>query len=167
MKEMNVYYIRYPFLAAILYNISLVVFLFNTRYENVWVLYIGNILFCATVLWALIHFNHKVRDNASIKSMFMVGLKITLYGVIIASILCFILLGIKYYVFNAHPASMPETKLLEQSPTQAGNDTSGELTAALFTSTVVINIILGGLAASLGATVAKKNQKTEQGKTIY
>src|SRR6266700_1769071 len=102
MKEMNVYYIRYPFLAAILYNISLVVFLFNTRYENVWVLYIGNILFCATVLWALIHFNHKVRDIASIKSMFMVGLKITLYGVIIASILCFILLGIKYYVFNAH-----------------------------------------------------------------
>ena len=167
MNELRVYYIRYPFIAAILYSISVIVFLFNTSYQNVWVLYIGNILFCATVLWSLFHFNHKLRDSASIQSMFLVGLKITLYGLIIASIICFILLAIKYYAFNAHPAAMPENKLLDQSPGQAGHDASGELVASLFTNTVVINAVLGGLAAALGSTVAKKNQKTEKGKTMY
>lgn len=92
MNELRVYYLRYPLLAATLYSVTMLIFLFNTAYQNVWVLYIGNIVFCGMVLWALFHFNHKVRDEASIPSMFMVGLKITLYGLIIASIICFILL---------------------------------------------------------------------------
>jgi len=167
MNELRTYYIKYPLLAALLYSIPLLIFLFNTAYQNVWILYIGNILFCGMVLWSLIHFNHKVRDEASVPSMFMVGLKITLHGLLMASVLCFILLGIRYYLFTVHPAANPENKLLEQSPSQAGNDTSGELLSTLFTNTVVINAVLGGLIAGLGATVAKKNQRTEKGKTLY
>jgi hypothetical protein len=167
MNELRIYYRRYPLLAAVLYSIPVLIYLFNTAYQNVWILYVGNILFCGIVLWALIHFNHKVRDEASIRSMFLVGLKITLYGLIIASIACFIFLGIKYYFFNAYPAANSENKLLEQSPSQAGHDTSGELLSALFMNTVVVNAVLGGLAAALGASVAKKNQKTEKGKTMF
>src|SRR5690349_20837105 len=106
MKELRIYYIRYPFLAALLYSVPAAIFLFNTAYQNIWILYVGNILFCGMVLWSLIHFNHKVRDEASLPSMFMVGLKITLFGLILASLFCFLLLAIKYFVFNVHPAAM-------------------------------------------------------------
>jgi len=167
MKELPIYYIRYPFLAALLYSVPAAIFLFNTSYQNIWILYIGNILFCAMVLWALIHFNHKVKDEASLPSLFMVGLKITLFGLIIASIFCFILLAVKYFGFNVHPAAMPENSVLDQSPSQAGHERSGELLSTLFTNTVVINAVLGGLVSALGASVAKKNQKTVKGKTMY
>jgi hypothetical protein len=53
---------------------------------------------------------------------------------------------------------------------QAGNPAQSGRADVLFTilsNTIAVNGVLGALAALIGATVVKKNQKTEQGKTLY
>jgi len=160
MISLKAFLMRNAILAALLFTIPAAMFLFSSSYSNVWLLYIGNILFSAIVLWAVIRVNHRVHDRASIRSMFSVGIKIMFYGLLIASVLCLIMLSVQSSMVSASTA-------IDESPTQAGSDTRGDLVITLFTNTVLINAVLGTLASLLGSSVAKGNQKTEQGKTVH
>lgn len=160
MKSTTSTFITFALLAAISYAIMAAVFLFNTTYSNTWLLYLGNILFTVFVMYGIIQANHRVQDGASIKSMFTIGLQITLYALIIASVACLIMLGIKSVMSNSYDA-------VPNSPDNAGIDTRGDLVLTLFMSVVVVNAILGGLAALVGSSVAKRNQKTERGKSLH
>ena len=156
---LNSFYTRYSFLAALLFSLAAGIFVYRNNYENAWLVFAGSLLFSAVVLTGVIQVNHRVHDAASIKSMFMVGVKITLYGCIIASILCLAMIATKS-LFIGHVE-------VAQSPAQAGPDSSGDLVFTLFTATVLVNAVLGGLAAVIGSSVAKRNQKTEKGRTLY
>lgn len=152
------FYIRYSVIAAVLFTITASIFLFNTTYANTWLLYVGNLLFAATILTGVIRVSHKAHDNANIQSLFIVGVKITFYAILIASVLCLIMLAILSGVSSG--------TTVEESPTQAGSDTRGDLVLNVFLSAVMINAVLGGLASLIGTSVAKRNQKTPQGKTL-
>jgi hypothetical protein len=150
---------KYSLWAAILYAVTASVFLFNNAYANMWLLYVGNILFSGAVLWGVIRVNHRVNDSGSIQSLFMVGMKITLYALLIASVLCLLMMITKTTLF-ANGTQVTD------SPTQAGSDTRGDMVINLFISAVFVNAILGSLASLIGSSVAKRNQKTTEGKTI-
>lgn len=156
---LNAFYTRYSFIAALLYSLAAGIVVYRNSYENVWLVFAGSLLFSAVVLTGVIQVNHRVHDAASIKTMFMVGMKITLYGCIIASILCLLMIGTKS-LFIGHVE-------ISQNPAQAGSDSSDDLVLTLFTATVLVNALLGGLASLIGSSVAKRNQKTEKGRTLY
>ena len=156
---LNAFYTRYSFTAAILYSLAAGIVIYRNAYENIWLIFAGSLLFSAVVLTGVIQVNHRVHDSASVKSMFMVGMKITLYGCIIASILCLVMIATKSLFIGPVEIS--------QSPSQAGADSSGDLVLTLFTATVLVNALLGGLASLIGSSVAKRNQKTEKGRTLY
>jgi hypothetical protein len=160
MISLNAFYIRNSVLAALLFTIPAAMFLFSSTYSNIWLLYLGNMLFAGIVLWSVIRVNHRVHDAASINSLWTVGIKITFYALLIASVLCLIMLAVQSSMVNEQTA-------VESSPTQAGSDTRGDLVITLFVNTVLINAVLGALASLLGSAVAKRNQKTEQGKTVH
>jgi hypothetical membrane protein len=153
---LKTYYWKYSSWAAILNTVSIVVYLFFRQYSNTWFLYIGNILFSAVVLIGVFRGNHRVHDSASVQSLFMMGLKITIYGILLAIVLCALVL-----IINSMFTGLNN---------QAGNPPQSGRADVLFTilsNTIAVNGILGALAALIGATVVKKNQKTEQGKTLY
>jgi hypothetical protein len=86
----------------------------------------------------------------------MMGLKITIYGILLAIVLCALAL-----IINSMFTGLNN---------QAGNPPQSGRADVLFTilsNTIAVNGVLGALAALIGATVVKKNQKTEQGKTLY
>lgn len=153
------FYTRYSVAAAVLFTVTAAVFLFNNQYANTWLLYTGNLLFSAVVLLGVIRVNHRVHDNASMQSLFMVGIKITFYAILIASVLTLIMLAVI--------SSTTGGTTVDQSPSQAGRDTRGDLVLNVFLSAVMVNGFLGALASLIGSTVAKRNQKTTQGKTMY
>jgi hypothetical protein len=155
---LNSFYTRYSITAAILYTFTAGIIIYGSNYENVWLVFIGSLLFSAVVLTGVIQVNHRVHDSASIKSMFAVGMRITVYGLIIASILVLLMIGTKS-LFIGHVE-------IAQSPSQAGPDSSGDLVFTLFTATVLVNAVLGALASLIGSSVAKKDQKTEKGRTL-
>ena len=152
---LKTFYIRYSLWAAILYTLSVIAYLFFLNYTNLWFLIIGNILFSGIVLIAVFRGNHRVHDTASVRSLFMMGLKVTIYGILIATALCVILLIINSF-FNSVTSG--------DEPAAAGR---GDILFTILAQTIAVNAVLGALAALIGATVVKKNQKSEAGKTLY
>jgi hypothetical protein len=152
---LKAFYWKYSVWAAILNTLSIVVFLFNRQYENTWLLYAGNLLFCAVVLTGVFRGYHRVHDTASIRSSAMMGIKITIYGILLAILLCVVVLVINSMFTGLNDRS---------EPAQSGR---GDVLFTILSNTIAINAILGALAAVLGATVVKKNQKSETGKTLY
>jgi len=153
---LKAFYWKYSIWAAILNTVSIIVFLFFRHYSNTWLLYIGNILFSAVVLIGVFRGYHRVHDTASVRSSFMMGLKITIYGILIAIVLCGLVLIVNsmFTGLNDQPGNPP----------QSGR---AEVLFTIFSNTIGNNGVLGALAALIGATVVKKNQKTDHGKTLY
>jgi len=153
---LKTFYWKYSLWAAILNTVSIIVYLFYRQYSNTWLLYVGNILFSSVVLIGVFRGNHRIHDTASVRSLFMMGFKITIYGILIAMVLCGVVLIIDS-IF---------TGLNDQAgnPPQSGRS---DVLFIIFSNTIAVNAVLGVLAALIGATVVKKDQKTEQGKTLY
>ena len=152
---LKTFYWKYSLWASILNTISIIVYLSYHNYENAWWLYIGNLLFSAMVLIGVIRGYHRVHDTASVRSSFMMGFKITIYGVLLAAVLCGLVLIVNSIFTGLNDAS---------NPPASGR---GDVFFTILSNTIGVNAVLGALAALIGSTVVKKNQKTEQGKTLY
>jgi hypothetical protein len=85
----------------------------------------------------------------------MMGFKITIYGILLAIVLCGLVLIINSMVSGLNDPS---------NPPQSGR---GDVLFTILSNTIGVNAVLGALAALIGSTVVKKNQKSEQGKTLY
>lgn len=152
---LKAFYWKYSLWAAILNTASIVLYLLSRNYENAWLLYIGNLLFSAVVLIGVFRGYHRVHDTASLRSSTMMGIKITIYGILLASLLCGLVLLINSMITGLNDAS---------NPPQSGR---GDVLFTILSNTIGVNAVLGALAAVIGSTVVKKNQKTEHGKTLY
>jgi len=152
---LKAFYIRYSLWAAILNTLSIIVFLFIRDYANVWVLFVGNILFSAAVLISVFRANHRVHDTASVRSLFMIGIKVTIYGILLATVLCLLLLLINSFFTGLNSRDLPP---------QSGR---GDVFFTILSNTIAVNAVLGALAAMIGGSVVKRNQKTGAGKTLY
>jgi hypothetical protein len=155
---LKAFYIRYSLWAAILYALSVAIFLLFRNYANFWILYIGNMLFGAVVYVGVLRANHRMHDTGSLKSLFMTGIKLSFYALLIATGITLLLFLINGMMANF---SAPD------SPPQSGNDTQPDVILTLLSHTLGGNAFMGVLASVLVSVVAKRNQKTEQGKTLY
>ncbi|HEY8894850.1 MAG TPA: hypothetical protein VIM79_08535, partial [Niastella sp.] len=104
---LKTFYWKYSLWASILNTISIIVYLSYHNYENAWWLYIGNLLFSAMVLIGVIRGYHRVHDTASVRSSFMMGFKITIYGVLLAAVLCGLVLIVNSIFTGLNDASNP------------------------------------------------------------
>jgi hypothetical protein len=152
---LKAFYRKYSIWAAILNTVGIVLFLVYRQYENNWLIYIGNMLFVAVVLIGVIRGYHRVHDTASLRSSSMMGIKITIYGILLAVVMAAVVLVINSMFQGLNDAS---------NPPQSGR---GDVLFHIFSNTIGTNAVLGALASVLGATVVKKNQKHEHGKTLY
>jgi hypothetical protein len=152
---LKAFYKKYSLWAAILNTVGIVLFLVYRQYESNWLIYIGNMLFVAVVLIGVIRGYHRVHDTASLRSSSMMGIKITIYGILLAVVMATVVLIINSLFQGLNDST---------NPPQSGR---GDVLFHIFANTVGTNAVLGALASVLGATVVKKDQKTEHGKTLY
>lgn len=152
---LKAFYRKYSIWAAILNTVGIVLFLVYRQYENNWLIYVGNMLFVAVVLIGVIRGYHRVHDTASLRSSSMMGIKITIYGILLAVVMAAVVLVINSMFQGLNDAS---------NPPHSGR---GDVLFHIFSNTIGTNAVLGALASVLGATVVKKNQKHEHGKTLY
>jgi hypothetical protein len=152
---LKAFYKKYSLWAAILNTVGIVLFLVYRQYESNWLIYVGNMLFVAVVLIGVIRGYHRVHDTASLRSSSMMGIKITIYGILLAVVMAAVVLIINSMFQGLNDSS---------NPPQSGR---GDVLFHIFANTIGTNAVLGALASVLGATVVKKDQKTEHGKTLY
>jgi hypothetical protein len=84
----------YSVVAAILYLLSTAVFLERDNYTQIYILYIGNVLFAAVRVVFILMFYKKRIKNADYHMMMVTGLITTVKEVLISSSIIFILLTI-------------------------------------------------------------------------
>lgn len=152
---LKAFYWKYSLWAAILNTVGIVLFLSFRQYENNWLIYVGNMLFVAMVLTGVFRGYHRVHDTASLRSSAMMGIKITIYGILLAVVMAGLVLIVNSMFSGLNDSS---------NPPHSGR---GDVLFHIFSNTIGSNAVLGALASVLGATVVKKNQKTEHGKTLY
>lgn len=152
------FYTRYSWWAGILYCITVAVFFLVHNYSNSWLLFVGNMLFGAVIFIAVIRSNHRIHDAGSLKSLFMTGIKLSFFAVLIATVITLLLVLLNAILSNF---AAPD------SPGQMGRDTQTDMIFSLLSHTLAGNAFMGVLATVLTSVTVKRNQKTEQGKTIY
>lgn len=144
-------------IAAALFSTFLAVFAFNSIYENIVLLYGGNLLFATVVLIGIIRLNAIAHNNAPAVPLFRTGWQITLIGVIVSTLAAFIL-------YLLQDASVPTKNILPTIPVEQADKKIENLTLTIFVHAIFINALVGVLATIIGSGVVKRNQKTMKGK---
>lgn len=95
LKKNQIYsYLRYSIPAAILYLISVIVFLSKDNYTQTYILYLGNILFAVVIVFYVVNFAKKRDRNVNTRMAITSSAFTTIIGVIISILSIFIILAI-------------------------------------------------------------------------
>ena len=153
------HYIKYGIIAAILYGIPVFYLLQHTRYSQIWLLYLGNALFMATVASFLLIFNRHRDKNASSMSMAFAGAVVTVLGVILSIFLCFILLSSMVPgLFHSGPPG----KVLTGAPANTIQDKTDGLIFMLFGNAIIGNFAAGLFVSIIFPFTLKGDQTKEK-----
>lgn len=151
-------FLKYSVVAAILYLITVVIFLYSDSYQTTYVLYIGNVMFAIPIVVFILNFNKKRDKNASKKMMVVAGHITVVMGVLLSCIVIFILLAIM------HPSgykavSQTANELAKPTPGLSGN--THALLFILFMDAVFGNIGTGSFISLMLPATAKRDQTGE------
>ena len=133
-------YFTYGIIAAVLYCISVAVYIRSLSFTGIWILFVGNVVFAAVI--AAYIFNYNIRRNSDTSSIQMVkqGHIISIIGIVISALLVFLLLV--FLVPDVFKSTKDGDATLMSSPTQLYGKNNGLLFV------LVIDLIFGNIATS-------------------
>ena len=159
-KQYLTSYLIFGLIAAIAFCIPAMFYLRTPEFRDTWVLFLGNALFCVVVSIFILVFNKRRRnENESTQNMNAAGHIVTIIGVVLASIISFLLLIL--VVPDIFAAGTPDTVMEDSHTTMTGGKTDG-LVFMLFMNAVVGNFSFGSFAAIILPYAAKRNQKKDR-----
>ncbi len=155
-KNQILSYFRYSIVAAILYLICTTIFLSQDSYTQIYLLYIGNVLFAAVIVFFILNFHTKKDEAKGNKTMIAAGLITTIMGTLISCVIIFILLAMMKpsgYEAISHTAN----ELAKPAPALQGN--SHALMFVLFMEAVFGNLGAGAFVSVMLPNTAKIGKK--------
>ena len=157
-KSLNLsLYITYAVVCAVIYSIPMLFLLVNKRFEDVWLLFLGNSLFFLCVLFSIIHINNKLYENGNLGSLMLSGIYVTLAALGAVGLITLI----AYTAFDLSSLHKTGDKAtIHDAPASA---TTG-LVFMLFVCGLFVNLFVGAFASFVAAVTAKGRQTSEKGK---
>ena len=151
--------IGYGILAAALFSVPMIYFIHSARFQDIYLLFIGNVLFGAAVsLFMLRHIAVK-KEGGSTASMAMVGHLVAIFGIVISCIIAFIALSV--FIPDIFSSGKADTVLMQSPSQQRGGKTDG-LVLAIFMNAIIGNISAGSFVSLIFAYTAKVNQTRDK-----
>ncbi len=157
-KDQILSYLKYSIVAAILYLVSVGIFLGIDNYAQTYILYIGNVAFALVIVVFILNFNKKRNKNAMTKMMIAAGHITTVMGILLSCVAIFILLAIMKPVGYA-TVSQTATELGKPAPALMENGHA--LMFILFMDAVFGNVAAGSFVSFLLSNTAKRDQTGE------
>ena len=154
------FHVKYSCLAALLYSIPVLIFIYNATYTDAWLLYLGNGLFLCTLSLFMLSYNRKKYENASAMFMLVSGHVTTLAGVFIACLICFIFL-VLLVPGLLHPGIAG--KVLTKAPVSSVDDKTNGLNFMVFVNAIIGNVSAGSFASIIFAFTVKRDQTKASG----
>lgn len=151
-------YFGYSILAAVLFCITVLIFLINGDYVSTWWLFVGNGLFMLSIFYFMWSFNKTKSENASASSLVISGHLTTILAIIISSIVSYILMIM--FVPGLFQSGEVETAIEGAPPSIDTGKTDG-LMFMVFMCATIGNISAGSFASLVFAYTAKRDQTEE------
>jgi len=147
-------YISYGAIAAILYMIPVVIFLYNHTYENLYYLYIGCFLFMAVIFYYVYRLLYRRYTEKRAVSMLIAGVLASSSGVIISCI------GIVIAMFITFP------DLLAATPVGAVADGTAahprQLLLMILATAIIGNVLVGAFITVIVSYAGKRDQTKDK-----
>lgn len=157
-KHQILSYLKYSIAAAILYLISVVVFLSKDTYTQTWILYLGNILFSVVIVFFVVQFANRRGRNANTRLAISAAIITTIMGTILSLLCIFIILAIMKpsgYADVMNTAS----ELSKAAPALEGNGHA--LMFILFMNAFFGNMGFGSFISAMLPNMLKTDQSGE------
>lgn len=142
-------------LAAVLFCIPAFVFIKQADYTQAWLLFLGAGLFFFAMAYHTYSESRKRGGNESTVALIFESHVATLVGVIIASVICFILLSI---FIPGYLQSGATDKVLENQPSNSVTDKTEGLSLKVFMGSTILAFAGGSIAGITIPFYAKRNQ---------
>jgi hypothetical protein len=152
-------YFIYGIVAAIAYLIPTLYLLFENKYQNLYLLFVGNALFMGVIFYYNFYLAGHPYDSKRAVSMLMAGHLATLVGTIISAVVVTIFMFILFPdLFSAHPAN----EVLAQSNSEARTAYPSGFLFMVLLDVILGNASVGSFATILTSYVNKKNQTRDE-----
>ena len=152
-------YFIYGIIAAILYLIPTVYLVIVNKYQNLYLLFVGNALFMAVIFYYNFHLVKHPYDGERAVSMLMAGHLATLVGTIISAVAVIILMFIFFPgLFSAHPAN----EVLSQANSEAKTSYPSGFLFMILLDVILGNASVGSFATIITSYANKKNQTRDK-----
>lgn len=151
--------ILYVISAAVVYLVFAGIYMRQLRFEQTWLLYLGNLIFGVVITIYLLRFNAHRAERASVYGMVKAGHILTAISTVTAVVGLVILL---FATGTIDIADNFETAALQHAPAQMDNDQSNHLLFVLFFDAVIGNISAGSFVSILFPFALTKMQRGEK-----
>lgn len=143
------FYSKYTIACALAYIIPVFFFFKQQKFTELWLLYLGNSCYGCLLLVCGLFVNKKLHSAASLRALFMPGVKVVASSITLICVLL-VILGLSF-----------KSNTLQQAPANYNG-----LFTSLAINAVIVNFLLGTFAVFLGAVTIKTNQRNEKGEEI-
>ncbi len=145
-KRFTTFYYVSGILGAVVYSIPVLIFFLGpVKFSGLWLLYLGNFVFSALMLFVIILYNKKNNYQASFFSMLTAGIRISAITIIVSCLSAIILLIVDKHIH------------LRQAPANVNVDQTGGLRGMVLMSASFINFFMGLFSSFIVAMTAKRN----------
>ncbi len=151
-------YLLRGFIAAAVYCVTVVIFLYNKSFQSIWVLFLGSVLYMAAVA-IIIYLSsraHKFADSPLTSAIS--GHVLSLTGAALSVILSLLL----YLIFYASASAENTTETLQHAPAVMPHNATHGMLFVLIMISAFGNTITGFFAAIFTSFGASKKQESEQ-----
>ncbi len=148
----------YSILAGGQYCILLLIFIISDRFESIWLLYLGNVLFGIAIALFMLHHSKNRTESASTTGMIAAGTQVTIAGVILSAAIALLML----LIFAPQHFGNSGANARGQYLVQDLNQSNGNLSLTVFMNLIIGNIAAGSFAAVIFAYAAKPDQTSDQ-----
>lgn len=157
-------YLKYSIISAVMFCITVGIFLSSQKYSSTWWLYVGNALFMLGVIVFIFSFNRKKAENASTSSTIMGGHIITVMGIIISCIVSYLL--IMFFVPGIFGSGETHTTVAN-APAQLDTGKTDGLVFMVFMNAIIGNMATGSFASIILPYTVKRDQTEEPAEIKY
>jgi hypothetical protein len=152
-------YILYGILAAVAYLIPTMYLLFENKYQNLYLLFVGNALFMAVIFYYNYRLIYHPYDGKRAVSMLMAGHLATWIGTILAAVIVTVVMFMFFPdLFSRHPTS----EVLEQANVSARTPYPSGFLFMVLLDVILGNASVGSFVSILASYVNKRNQTKDQ-----
>jgi hypothetical protein len=141
--------------AAICFAIAVGIFIYWSRYDQTWILYLGSFAFLIVMFYHIIHDSKLRGNNESTVALVFSSHVATIIGVILATALSFILLAI---FVPGYIGSGSADVQQQGEPANVLKDNTDGLAFQIFLAATVINFSVGSFCGIIVPFTIKKNQ---------